>query len=124
MSRLRFANVVMTIFAKWWLLVPLLTVTGAATAFLKEIGQTNFTWSRIAVGAAWGTCLGLLSIPLSMPKARSIFAHLLAAPLVSLTLVVTGILMGWTLESIALAGAIGALIGLIARWWGPYATLS
>lgn len=83
------------------------------------MGQTSFAWSHIAIGAIWGTCLGLLSVPLSMPKDRGIFANLVASLVVSLTLVATGTILGWTADSVLLAAFIGALLGLMVRWWAP-----
>jgi hypothetical protein len=121
MSNRRFANIIMVVFSKWWLLTPFLSIVGAVMALSLEPGDT--LWVRIAVGSVWGCGLGLLSIPLSLPRTNRIRAGLLSALVVASVVAVTGVLLAWSPGNTVLACFAGAALGIVARLWAPYLTL-
>lgn len=107
---------VMLVFARWWLIAPLLALLGALGAWARQPGDVR--WPEMFVGAVWGACLGLLSIPLSMedlPKALGAAALIVAGAGIAAAL-----LLGW---NPFVAGVVGAALGLLARWWAPHAPL-
>ncbi len=102
--------------ARWWLFAPLLAFFGALAAWARQTGDMR--WPEVLAGAIWGACLGLLPIPLSMVSGPKAFAA--SALIVAGAGVATGLLLDW---NPFVSGSVGAVLGLVARWWAPHAQL-
>lgn len=123
MSKNRIGRVVFEVFSRWWLLAPLLSLVGAIMAWSRDPAGSDLSWARIGVGALWGLGLGILVVPLSMPRSKKKLALALSAVMVGLVLASTGVILGWSPAATAVAAVAGAVFGLLARWWAPYVTL-